>query len=127
VPLSHLAGELADQRRLLDLLDAGGDPRTAVRAVFSWSYQHLDADVARAFRLAGLHPGADFDLYAVAALAGSDLGRARAHNGLGSACYALGDTGEAARHWREALAIYADLGVPEAARVRARLDELSSS
>jgi tetratricopeptide (TPR) repeat protein/transcriptional regulator with XRE-family HTH domain len=76
VPLSHLAGELADQQQLLDLLDAGGDSRTAVRAVFSWSYQHLDADVARGFRLAGLHPGADFDLYALAALADSDLGQA---------------------------------------------------
>ena len=44
VPLAELAGELADQQRRLDLLDAGGDPRTAVRAVFSWSYRHLDAD-----------------------------------------------------------------------------------
>ena len=41
--------------------EAGGDPRTAVRAVFSWSYRHLDADAARAFRLAGLHPGPDFE------------------------------------------------------------------
>ena len=52
VRLAELAGELADQQRRLDLLDAGGDPRTAVRAVFSWSYRHLDADAARAFRLA---------------------------------------------------------------------------
>ena len=61
VPLAELVGELADQQRRLDLLDAGGDPRTAVRAVFSWSYRHLDADAARAFRLLGLHPGPDFD------------------------------------------------------------------
>ena len=61
VPLAGLAGELADQQQRLDLLDAGGDPRTAVRAVFSWSYRHLDPDAARAFRLAGLHPGTDFD------------------------------------------------------------------
>ena len=27
--------------------------------MFSWSYQHLDPDTARAFRLVGLHPGAD--------------------------------------------------------------------
>ena len=45
--LAELAGELADQQRRLDLLDAGGDPRTGVRAVFSWSYRHLDADAAR--------------------------------------------------------------------------------
>jgi tetratricopeptide (TPR) repeat protein len=68
VPLAGLAGELADQRRRLDLLDASGDPRTAVRAVFSWSCRHLDARAARAFRLLGLHPGPDLDPYAAAAL-----------------------------------------------------------
>ena len=76
-PLAALAGELADQQRRLDLLEAGGDPRTAVRAVLSWSYRHLDAAAARVFRLAGLHPGPDFDAYAVAALADADLGQAR--------------------------------------------------
>jgi tetratricopeptide (TPR) repeat protein/DNA-binding XRE family transcriptional regulator len=77
VPLAELARELDGQQERLDLLDAGGDPRTAVRAVFSWSCRHLDEDTARAFRLAGLHPAADFDAYAVAALADSDLGQAR--------------------------------------------------
>src|SRR5450755_169459 len=51
VPLAGLVSELDDQQRRLDLLDADQDPRTAVRAVFSWSYQHLDAGAARAFRL----------------------------------------------------------------------------
>jgi transcriptional regulator with XRE-family HTH domain len=77
VPLADLAAELADQQRRLDLLDAGGDSRTAVRAVFSWSYRHLEDDSARAFRLAGLHPGPDFDPYAVAALTGTKLEQAR--------------------------------------------------
>jgi tetratricopeptide (TPR) repeat protein/DNA-binding SARP family transcriptional activator len=77
VPLSELVGELADQQRRLDLLDAGGDPRAAVRAVFSWSYQHLPAEAGRVFRLLGLHPGPDLDPYAVAALAGHGLDRAR--------------------------------------------------
>jgi tetratricopeptide (TPR) repeat protein/transcriptional regulator with XRE-family HTH domain len=76
VSLAGLASELTDQRRRLDLLDAGGDPRTAVRAVFSWSYQHLDLRIARGFRLAGLHPGPDFDRYAVAALTGTTAGHA---------------------------------------------------
>jgi DNA-binding SARP family transcriptional activator/Tfp pilus assembly protein PilF len=69
--LADLAAELADQQRRLDLLDAGEDPRTAVRAVFSWSYRHLEAGAARAFRLAGLHPGPDLDHYAAAALTDS--------------------------------------------------------
>jgi tetratricopeptide (TPR) repeat protein len=67
--LAELAVELAGEQRRLDLLDAGGDERTAVRGVFSWSYRHLPAGPARAFRLAGLHPGPDLDAYAIAALA----------------------------------------------------------
>jgi DNA-binding SARP family transcriptional activator/Tfp pilus assembly protein PilF len=86
-PLADLAGELAVQQDRLDLLDAGRDARTAVRAVFSWSYRHLDDATARAFRLAGLHPGPDLEIYAIAALtdttaaqAGRLLGQlARAH------------------------------------------------
>jgi DNA-binding SARP family transcriptional activator/tetratricopeptide (TPR) repeat protein len=76
VSLAGLAGELADQQRRLDLLDAGGDPWTAVRAVFSWSYRHLDTHAARAFRLVGLHPGAEFDSSAVAALTGATVEQA---------------------------------------------------
>jgi DNA-binding SARP family transcriptional activator/Tfp pilus assembly protein PilF len=75
VPLAGLTGELADQQQRLDLLDAGGDPATAIRAVFSWSYRHLEPDTARAFRLAGLHPGPDLDPFAAAALTGSSLPR----------------------------------------------------
>jgi tetratricopeptide (TPR) repeat protein len=70
LPLAELAAELADQRRRLDLLDVGGDPRTTVRAVFSWSCRHLDESAGRTFRLLGLHPGPDFDAYAAAALTG---------------------------------------------------------
>jgi tetratricopeptide (TPR) repeat protein len=74
--LADLAAELADHQRRLDLLDADGDPRTAVRAVFSWSYRHLDTETGRGFRLLGLHPGADFDCYAAAALIGTTVERA---------------------------------------------------
>ncbi len=77
VSLAELAGELADRQARLDLLDAGGDPYTAVRAVFSWSYQHLDPGTARAFRVLGLHPGPDFEPYAAAALTGTTLEQAR--------------------------------------------------
>ena len=77
VALADLAGELADQRRRLDLLDGGGDPGIAVRAVFSWSYRHLDAEAARMFRLAGLHPGPDLEPYAAAALTGTTVAQAR--------------------------------------------------
>ncbi|MGH4009272.1 MAG: ATP-binding protein [Pseudonocardiaceae bacterium] len=75
--LAELVTELGDEHRRLELLDAGGDPRTAVRGVFSWSYQHLPADAARMFRLIGLHPGPDFDPYAAAILADVSLERAQ--------------------------------------------------
>ncbi|MEU9309393.1 tetratricopeptide repeat protein [Streptomyces sp. NPDC048256] len=76
-PLADLVTELADQQRRLDLLDADGDPRAAVAVVFSWSLRHLPADVARTFRLLGLHPGPDLDAHAAAALTGSSLADAR--------------------------------------------------
>jgi DNA-binding SARP family transcriptional activator/Tfp pilus assembly protein PilF len=69
--MAQLAAELADEQRRLDLLDAGGDQGSAVRGVLSWSYRHLAAEPARAFRLLGLHPGPDIDPYAAAALTGT--------------------------------------------------------
>jgi tetratricopeptide (TPR) repeat protein/transcriptional regulator with XRE-family HTH domain len=74
--LADLAGELEDQQQRLDVLDAGKDEDTAVRAVLSWSYRHLDISAARAFRLVGLHPGPDLDRYAAAALVGTTVERA---------------------------------------------------
>ncbi len=76
VPLSALVAELADLQHRLDVLDAGGDEPTAVRAAFSWSYRHLDPPSARAFRLVALHPGAELDRYAAAALLDTDPTRA---------------------------------------------------
>ncbi|MEV6238364.1 tetratricopeptide repeat protein [Lentzea sp. NPDC051838] len=64
--------DLADERHRLDLLQAGTDADTAVRAVFSWSERHLPAAANRLFWLLGLHPGRDTDADAAAALAGVD-------------------------------------------------------
>ncbi len=75
-PLAALVAELGDLQRRLSLLDAGGDQHTAVRTVFSWSYRQLGAEAARTFRLLGLHPGLDFEPYAVAALTGTTLAQA---------------------------------------------------
>ena len=76
-PLADLVWQLGDRQQRLDLLDGGGDPRTAVRGVFSWSYRHLDRDSARAFRLLGLHPGTDIEPCAGAALMGTTVTHAR--------------------------------------------------
>lgn len=77
VPLAELVAELGDHQGRLDLLDAGGDPRAEVRAVFSWSYQNLPDGAARAFRLLGLHPGETAHVDAVAALTGTAVGETR--------------------------------------------------
>jgi tetratricopeptide (TPR) repeat protein/DNA-binding XRE family transcriptional regulator len=69
IPLAELVGELAGQQQRLDLLQAAGDDRTAIRAVFSWSYQNLSQPAARLFRLTGLHPGPDVTACAAASLA----------------------------------------------------------
>ncbi|MFE6615860.1 BTAD domain-containing putative transcriptional regulator [Amycolatopsis sp. NPDC057786] len=75
--LGEFVDELAGQQSPLDLLDVDGDPQTAVRAVFSWSYRRLDISVARTFRLLGLHPGHDTDDRAAAALAGAGVRETR--------------------------------------------------
>ncbi|MEV4708372.1 BTAD domain-containing putative transcriptional regulator [Actinoplanes sp. NPDC049316] len=77
VPLADLVAELGDYQARLDLLDAGGDPRAEIRAVFSWSYQNLPDGAARVFRLLGLHPGETAHVDAVAALTGTTPGEAR--------------------------------------------------
>ena len=72
-PLASLVAELTDERLGLDPFQPDGDQRTAVRAVFSWSYRQLPEAAARSFRLAALHPGPDLDAYSAAALTGSTL------------------------------------------------------
>ncbi len=71
-PLAELTAELASEQDRLDLLDAGGDRRTAIRSVFTWSYRYLPPAAATMFRLLGLHPGPDWDRHAVAALTGTE-------------------------------------------------------
>ncbi|MCK2243484.1 MULTISPECIES: tetratricopeptide repeat protein [unclassified Crossiella] len=63
--VEHLATRLRDERRRLGEL-ATGD--SGVAAAFALSYQQLTPAQQRLFRLLGLHPGADFDSYAAAAL-----------------------------------------------------------
>jgi tetratricopeptide (TPR) repeat protein len=74
LPMTGIAAGLSASRGL-DAFTAG-EPAADIRAVLSWSYRQLGDDTARAFRLAGLHPGPDLDRYGAAALAGMTLGQA---------------------------------------------------
>ena len=108
--VAQLAGELADEQRRLDLLDAGGDPGSAIRGVFSWSYGHLPDEEARAFRLLGLSPGPDIDARAAAALTGTPPAQAsRALNNLGIIYERQGRHQQAADHYRQTAILFAEL------------------
>lgn len=69
LPLARITGGLAGQRPL-DALSGTGHPAADIRISFSWSYERLDAEAARAFRAAGLHPGDVLDPHTVSALTG---------------------------------------------------------
>jgi DNA-binding SARP family transcriptional activator len=75
--LATLARDLRDADERLDALDAGHGA-ASIRAVFSLSYQQLDATAARMFRLLGLHPGPDIGAPAAASMAGLPLREGRA-------------------------------------------------
>ena len=77
--LADLQAELLDQRTRLDALSSTRDEATAVRAVFTWSYQALSPGQALLFRRLGLHPGVQIDVYAAAALADTTPGEARSN------------------------------------------------
>ncbi|MDT7782755.1 MAG: hypothetical protein QOF58_1174, partial [Pseudonocardiales bacterium] len=72
-PLHEFAAELRTER--LDALTDYDD--VDVRTVFSWSYRALDPEAARMFRLLSVHPGADLDVGAAAALAAVTVAQAR--------------------------------------------------
>jgi tetratricopeptide (TPR) repeat protein len=55
---------------------------------------------------------------------GDQIEVARAHDGLGAIARETGRVDDAHRHWSEALDIYAEVGVPEADEVRAKLSDL---
>jgi DNA-binding SARP family transcriptional activator/Tfp pilus assembly protein PilF len=69
-PAWRLADLLERLRHGTFELDTGN---RSVAAAFALSYEPLDKDQRRLFRLLGLHPGADFDAYAAAALAELDV------------------------------------------------------
>ena len=69
-----LAAELAAARDRLELM---ATENLSVAAAFNLSYADLTEEQQRLFRRLGLHPGADVDAYAAAALDGTTLAAAR--------------------------------------------------
>ncbi|MQA86647.1 MAG: tetratricopeptide repeat protein [Streptosporangiales bacterium] len=71
--LANLAERLRDHQHRLGELEAG---HRSVTAAIDVSYRQLDSGQRRMYRLVGLHPGADIDTYAAAAMADAPLRRA---------------------------------------------------
>jgi tetratricopeptide (TPR) repeat protein/transcriptional regulator with XRE-family HTH domain len=65
-----LGNKLQDQQHLLVELEAGS---RSVAAALESSYRDLEPQVRRGYGLLGLHPGAELDSYAVAALLDADV------------------------------------------------------
>ena len=77
--LSEMVDELRVAQHRLDTLSTPDDPLSTVRAVFSWSYQALKPEDARAFRLLSVHPGREYDVDVATAVFGTDRLTAKRH------------------------------------------------
>ena len=76
-PAWTAAGRAAELAAAVDRLELMATENLSVAAAFNLSYADLTSDQQRLFRRLGLHPGADIDGYAAAALDGTDLAAAR--------------------------------------------------
>jgi tetratricopeptide (TPR) repeat protein len=76
-PAWPLAGRVAELAVAVDRLELMATENLSVTAAFNMSYEDLSPEQQRLFRRLGLHPGADIDAYAAAALDGTDLAAAR--------------------------------------------------
>ena len=76
-PAWTAAGRAAELAAAVDRLELMATENLSVAAAFDLSYADLTGEQQRLFRRLGLHPGADIDGYAAAALDGTGLGTAR--------------------------------------------------
>jgi tetratricopeptide (TPR) repeat protein len=107
ITLADLASELADERGRLNVLVVDEDEATAVRSVFSWSYRALAPEVARIFRLLGLHAGPEISVPVAAVLADTTLARARTLLDALRSVHLLEETGHDRYRFHDLMRVYA--------------------
>lgn len=109
---------LADCEAALKLAESAGDlaGQAAARDSLGYIYRKLDR-----YEEALAHHRRSVDLNREAGLRS---GEAAALTGLGEVLLETGDRGGARKTWAQALAVFEDLGHPEAERIRGRLAEL---
>ena len=76
-PAWTVAWRAAELAAAVDRLELLATENVSVAAAFDLSYADLTGDQQRLFRRLGLHPAAEADAYATAALGGTDLANAR--------------------------------------------------
>ena len=86
-------------------------------------------NLGRTYRLMGRHDAVEQHNRAIelAVTATDRYEQARALDGIGWVRQDIGDPAQARRWWGEALALYSELGVPEAEQVRARLADMAAA
>lgn len=72
-PFAELVGALQDDQRPLDVFTDPDDEHSDLRRVMSWSYQTLEPETARLFRLLGLLPAIPISVPVAAALVDADI------------------------------------------------------
>lgn len=92
----------------LDALRLGGDEDVAVRGAFDLSYEGLDPQARKLFRLLGLVPGPDVSVDAAAALLDSDPAEARAVMRQLAAAHLVGEVGLGRYSFHDLLRLYAE-------------------
>jgi hypothetical protein len=108
MPLEDLIADLRSHFTLWDALSSDeGTKADAVRTVLSWSYRALPTAVARAFRLLGLHPGADFGPESAAGLLDLAPEQARSLLDALAAAHLLEQTGPQRYQFHDLLRAYA--------------------
>ncbi|WP_410625624.1 ATP-binding protein [Amycolatopsis sp. cmx-8-4] len=105
--IADLNGELTTERHRLDALTTHGDESTDIRCVFSWSYRSLAPELARTFRLLGLHPGPDVSVGAAAALIDVRLTDAKRSLEMLASAHLLERTGRDRFQFHDLLRAYA--------------------
>jgi DNA-binding SARP family transcriptional activator/tetratricopeptide (TPR) repeat protein len=122
--LSDMADDLADTRTRLDMLEVADDHTSAVRSVFSRSYQVLGQADARTFRMLSLHPTATFSVQAAAAMTGQSPADTRRHLDVLANAHLITISAEDRVHFHDLLRLYA---AEQSAATDARLDRAEAS
>jgi tetratricopeptide (TPR) repeat protein len=115
--LADLVAEYGDEEpsERLAMFTSAADRLTDIRSVFSLSLRRLPSPCARAFRLLGLLPGSDTEVYGLAALAGVDVAEAAELAGTlaGAHLVQSDDSGRLSMHdLVKAYAVESATGVP---------------